>query len=195
MKRRFPEKEILIPNQTHSLIFLEKEDFLNTVPEGDAILSNSPNTVLAVRVADCIGALFYAPEKGIIGTVHAGWRGLSKKIFSAFFARAKERYGVFPEDFFVALSPSLGKCCAEFSDPYSETPAHFHPFVEAENGKSFVDLWQIAKEEFLENGVLESQIEMPAFCTKCSKEKIWSYRKGDKDERNIFFLFLKEKSR
>ena len=192
LQKRFPNKRIFLPDQTHSNIILEEKDFLDdkSIPMGDAILSNSSNTIIGVRVADCIGALFYAPQKGIIGAVHAGWRGLAQKIFSSFFQRAQEKYEVLPKDFFVALSPSLGKCCAEFSEPYAETPPHFHPFVEEKNEKFFLDLWQIANSELLKNGVPEKQIEEPSFCTKCTTEQIWSYRGGQKKERNIFFLFL-----
>jgi polyphenol oxidase len=190
LKSRFSVDKIFLSIQSHSNIILQEKDFLENIPEGDGILSNSSNIILGIRVADCMGALFYNPKQKVIGAVHAGWRGLSKKIFSEFLLKAKEEYGILPKDFFIALSPSLGKCCAEFSNPYDETPEYFHDFIEEREEKFFVNLWKIAQKELFENGVPEKQIEMPPFCTKCNNKKTWSYRKGDKEERNIFFLYL-----
>jgi len=138
----------------------------------DGIYTTEKNICCTVKTADCIGLLLYHPQSGAVSALHAGWRGLAQKIFTEFFQISK----IPGEECFVALSPSLGPCCSEFSNPLEETPEFFHPFV---RGK-FVDLWSIAKAELLANGVQEENIEMPAFCTKCDPEKrFWSYRRGE----------------
>lgn len=48
--------------------------------EGDAIVSNQKDLVLAVSVADCYPILFYDEVNKVAGAAHAGWRGTQAKI-------------------------------------------------------------------------------------------------------------------
>jgi YfiH family protein len=47
---------------------------------GDALVSNTRGTALAISVADCYPILFHDPETNVIGAAHAGWRGTCAKI-------------------------------------------------------------------------------------------------------------------
>lgn len=48
--------------------------------EGDALVTNKPNLVLAISIADCYPILFYDEVNRVIGAAHAGWRGTVSKI-------------------------------------------------------------------------------------------------------------------
>lgn len=48
--------------------------------EGDALVSNTKNEILAVSIADCYPLLFFDEVAGVIGAAHAGWRGTCAKI-------------------------------------------------------------------------------------------------------------------
>ncbi|MBL7918851.1 MAG: peptidoglycan editing factor PgeF [Bacteroidia bacterium] len=48
--------------------------------EGDALVSNQKNLVLAISIADCYPLLFHDPVNNVIGGAHAGWRGTVAKI-------------------------------------------------------------------------------------------------------------------
>lgn len=48
--------------------------------EGDALVTNQKNLVLAISIADCYPLLFHDPVNNIIGGAHAGWRGTVSKI-------------------------------------------------------------------------------------------------------------------
>jgi YfiH family protein len=52
-------------------------------PEVDALVSAAPDTVLVVRVADCVPVLLADPDAGVIGAVHAGRPGLVAAVASA----------------------------------------------------------------------------------------------------------------
>ena len=45
-------------------------------PDADALISADPDTVLVVRVADCVPVLLADPGAGVIGVAHAGRPGL-----------------------------------------------------------------------------------------------------------------------
>lgn len=48
--------------------------------EGDALVTDKKNIVLAISIADCYPLLFHDPVNNIIGGAHAGWRGTVSKI-------------------------------------------------------------------------------------------------------------------
>ncbi len=48
--------------------------------EGDALVTNSSNFILAVSIADCYPILFYDEINKVIGAAHAGWRGTVSRI-------------------------------------------------------------------------------------------------------------------
>ncbi|MBY0308166.1 MAG: peptidoglycan editing factor PgeF, partial [Phycisphaerales bacterium] len=45
-------------------------------PRADAIVTDDPGVVLAVRTADCLPALLASEDGRIVGALHAGWRGV-----------------------------------------------------------------------------------------------------------------------
>ena len=44
-------------------------------PEADAVVTDRPGLLLGVLTADCGPVLLADPEAGIVGAVHAGWKG------------------------------------------------------------------------------------------------------------------------
>ncbi|MBA3663565.1 MAG: peptidoglycan editing factor PgeF [Bacteroidetes bacterium] len=51
--------------------------------EGDALVTNKKDLILAVSIADCYPLLFHDPVNKVIGAAHAGWRGTVNKIAEA----------------------------------------------------------------------------------------------------------------
>ncbi|WNM59410.1 laccase domain-containing protein [Candidatus Nitrospira allomarina] len=43
--------------------------------EGDALVTNQPETLVVVRTADCVPVLLVEKARGVVGAIHAGWRG------------------------------------------------------------------------------------------------------------------------
>lgn len=59
-------------------------------PDCDGIVTDRPDVVLAVRVADCVPVLLADPEAGVVGAAHAGRPGLAAGIVPATVARMRE---------------------------------------------------------------------------------------------------------
>jgi YfiH family protein len=59
-------------------------------PEADALVSTRPDTVLVVRVADCVPVLLADPDAGVVAAVHAGRPGLVAGVAPAAVRRMRD---------------------------------------------------------------------------------------------------------
>lgn len=74
--------------------------------EGDALVTNKKNLVLAVSIADCYPVLFYDPENAVVGAAHAGWRGTVGKI-AANTVQSMLKLGAQTKNIQVAIGPGI----------------------------------------------------------------------------------------
>jgi len=81
-----------------------------TRPDADALVSTEPDTVLVVRVADCVPVLLADPEAGVIAAVHAGRPGLVAGVAPAAVARMRE---LGARDVTAWLGPRVCGACYE----------------------------------------------------------------------------------
>jgi len=180
-----PLSGLIFGNQVHgnNVIFVNKKP--DRPLEGDAFVTQKFNLPLAVQVADCQGVLMFDPKTQTIAAIHSGWRGSSLNIIGKTI-EAMRGIGVNPSDLLVGISPSLGPCCAEFTDPKNELPAFTHPFIKDRG----VDLWSLSLDQLKKAGVTKNQIEIIEECTKCKPDIYFSHRNKD-TERMAVFISLK----
>jgi polyphenol oxidase len=81
-------------------------------PEADAAVSAEPGAVLSVLTADCAPVALVAP--GVIGAVHAGWRGILAGVLEAAVAEIRQRTS---DPVRAVLGPCIHPECYEFSVP------------------------------------------------------------------------------
>lgn len=62
------------------------------VGEGDALITEVPGLLVAVRVADCVPIL--VAGEGFVAAIHAGWRGIAQNIVGAALAGRRGRWAV-----------------------------------------------------------------------------------------------------
>jgi YfiH family protein len=70
-------------NQIHGnkFYFIDKNSKLNNNNfEGDALITNRPNTPIGVLTADCAPILIFDQKNKMVAAVHAGWKGAYKEI-------------------------------------------------------------------------------------------------------------------
>lgn len=145
--------------------------------EGDVFITQIKNTPLLIRIADCASILLFDPTKKVIANIHAGWRGLAKKIVARTIQELVRRFEVRPENIFAGISPMIGSCCCRFTEPKKELPKFLHAYILEKN---LVDLWSAAEDQLHGCGIPENQIENPHLCTFCNPEDFFSYRReGD----------------
>jgi YfiH family protein len=76
---------------------------------GDAIVTTAPGLAVAVRVADCAPIALIA--EGVVGVVHAGWRGILAGVIPAALDAMRDLGAV---DISAHLGPCIHPECYEF---------------------------------------------------------------------------------
>ena len=184
---KYSELRAISPNpifsrQMHGdgIIIIEKTP--ENIFEADSFITNKSGFTLVIKIADCQAILIYDPVKSVIAAAHAGWRGTALNIAGKTIRKMSDEFGSDPSDLFVGISPSLGPCCAQFSDPLNELPDFMHKFVK----DRYVDLWSAAVKQLTDAGVPEDHIELYGECTKCNPDKYFSHRNGDTGRMAVF---------
>jgi len=153
--------------------------------EGDALLTNQPQLLLVVRTADCVPVLLIDHKTGVIGAIHAGWRGAVGGIVSKTIQTCVEHFGSHVSNMHVAIGPSIGPCCyevdAQVIDPlYARYPDWLGVFQKTTTGKGMLDLRKLIWHQVLASGIPEQQVEEIEQCTHCRDDLFFSYRREGK---------------
>jgi YfiH family protein len=168
-----------------SVIRVSKKDDGKTIENCDGLISNDPNLTLSVRVADCLPISLIDKKSHSFGIIHAGWRGLDKKILTNAVKEMINEFSVDPKDLEVKIGPHI---CQKHYEVGSDVSSKFVSIVGAilqKNGKEYLDLGKIAEFELIQNGVKRENIEISKTCT-FENINLASYRRGDKTRRNIY---------
>ena len=179
---------VVKPKQVHSA----EVKFVYTPGEiaaTDALISNSNSIVLSIQVADCIPLFLADPLNGIIGLVHAGWRGIEKRIISdtvnIMVQKGGSRKGII-----AFMGPSIRQCCFEIGPEVSKK-FPIDCLINGNQDRSFLDLQQVATNQLIDSQVLDKNILSSEECTKCNPDKYFSYRRsGTKAGRMIGVIGL-----
>jgi len=170
-------KEEASAEQIHGTKTSIVRDAIRYAPDADGLVTDKPGLALSVRWADCQSFIVYAPKPNVIGTLHAGWRGLNAGAIPEFFQVLRQEWNIVPEETFVAAGPSLCQRCARFTDPKRELPNIPSVFFQEKN----VDLRGAADAQLFGLGILPDRLERHPDCTCCHPETYWTYRGGDRE--------------
>lgn len=141
----------------------------------DALLTQQTNVALKAAHADCQAAIFYDPVHHSVAAVHCGWRGNVCDIYKKALLAMHKAYGSKPADIHVAIGPSLGPQHAEFIHYKTEFPECFWQFRISEY---HFNLWELARWQLTEAGILPSHLQIAEICTYASEEDCFSFRRG-----------------
>jgi len=177
-----PDARICCLDQIHSARIVIAEDLLpGELPQADGIISTDPDKLLCVRTADCLPVLAWAQDTLMHAAIHAGWRGLAKKII---FKGIKMMQSQGAHSIRISIGPAIGPCCYEVQRDVIDAlaPSSFH----IEEDSIYLDLWQEAFKQSIEAGVQKDNIKIKRLCTSCNPDKFFSYRRdGNSTGRNI----------
>jgi YfiH family protein len=176
---------LLFARQTHGTRILvyrngltpEGVDPAGPPAQGDALVTDAPNRLLVIQVADCQPVMIYDPTLRVIANVHSGWRGSIRNILGRTVAVMAETFGCRPGDLVAGIGPSLGPCCAEFVHYRSEIPSRYWPYKDPLDR---FDFWAMSVDQLTGAGLDRNRIDVSRLCTRCRTDLFFSYR-GERD--------------
>jgi YfiH family protein len=185
LKKNFPTMNFIVANQTHSanITIIEKSkdsgwsSIEDAIEDCDALITNTPNTMLTILTADCVPILLFDPKQKVVAAIHAGWRGTKQQIVKKTIKKMQEKFQSKPSEIIAGVAPSIGRCCYEVDWSVAQ---HFEKIKDAydkQGNKYMLDLPLINQIQLLESGVKKEHIEMSNICTACEVKEYFSYRK------------------
>lgn len=170
--------KLIFPHQNHGCgIDRITSKNMDKPIHADGVFTTEKNIALAVTHADCQAAIFYDPVHEAVGVVHAGWRGLVQNIYARMLEAMQRDIGTQPQNLIVCIAPSLGPDIAEFKNYKQEFPQEFWSMQPKPN---FFNLWEIARKQLNNLGIVDKNIEITEICTHCNPKDYFSHRR-DKD--------------
>lgn len=164
-------------NQIHSDKIFHVDSSTNGEIEGyDAMITDVPGKFLMIKVADCQAIMMWSDVENIVANIHSGWKGSAQNIVGKTLTKMISEFRCSPSSIHVEISPSIGPCCSEFSDPKKELPEHLHQFIGENN---HVDFWAATKKQCLDYGLDKTKIKCVEVCTVCNKKDYFSFRGDD----------------
>lgn len=147
--------------------------------ECDGIVTDRPDVVLLVRVADCVPVLLADVETGVLGAAHAGRPGLAAGVVPATVARMRD---LGARRLHAWLGPSVCGRCYEVPSPMRAEVAALEPAAASTTswGTPALDVAAGVRAQLERDGVEVSEVSR---CTLESPD-LYSYRRdGDRSGR------------
>ena len=171
----------------------------------DGLITNVKCAILATTFADCTPLFFYDPIKNVIGNIHSGWPGTTKKIGAKAIDMLVKQMGCNPKNILCFIGPHIRKECFLVNDDVKEIfektfldICKKYNVIEETNlhnkkGKQYrIDTTLINKIMLKEKGILEENIFDCNLCTVCNKDMFHSRRvEGINYEVNTGIMYLK----
>lgn len=148
----------------------------------DAIVSNAPGVLAAVKTADCVPILIGDAKTGSFAAIHAGWRGTFAGIALYALERLAQEYEARPQDLRVAIGPAAAACCYEVGsqviDGFKERfPDAEDLFIPTREGHARIDLLKANRNQLIAAGIDAERIHTAPLCTMCRTDLFFSYRR------------------
>jgi YfiH family protein len=172
--------------QIHSTTCVPAAGRSGVLGEGDALLENSPGSVVAVKTADCIPVLLVDERRRAVAAVHAGWRGTAARIVPQAVVSMERYFGTGAGDLHAAIGPGIGRCCYEVGP---EVAARFEMQEFEGQGRAHIDLAAVNRRQLEEVGVTPGRIYASNLCTMCRPEEFHSFRR-DKEAAGRMYSFV-----
>lgn len=158
-----------------------REDVGDSEIRADAIISNFPDVLAAVKTADCVPVLIGDPKTKAFAAVHAGWRGTVQSIVVKTIEKLRQDHGSNAKYLVAAIGPAAG--CKNYEigeDVMTAFKENFETsekyFTATRDGHALVDLHQANRDQLIAAGVDPKNISTAPFCTMERPDLFFSYR-------------------
>lgn len=165
---------------SNKVAVVNKYDAWKFVKEVDGLITNNPDLILSVTIADCVPIYFYDDIKKVFWIAHAWWRGITCDITKSMIDKFVEEFDSKTSDIKVYVWAHIQKCHFEIKEDIIDK--FYDRFLIKENSIIKVDLLWIIRDKLEKLWVKSENISSSQECTYCESEKYFSYRR-DKPEK------------
>ncbi|MBB4312406.1 hypothetical protein HNR56_000250 [Roseospira marina] len=177
-----PEALVTVAQQHTTDVLLTDTPWpLDKLPVADGIVTTRPRLVVGVLTADCAPVLMADGKAGVVGAIHAGWRGALNGVLANAVARMVEA-GAKPDRIVAGIGPCIGQRSyevgAEFYAAFTEKDIDNQVFFSSSRreGHYMFDLPGFVAKQLARSGVREI---MPMPCDTCREEgRFFSHRRA-----------------
>ncbi|MGD9895030.1 MAG: peptidoglycan editing factor PgeF [Dehalococcoidia bacterium] len=177
---------VIAPRQVHGAVVSVHrrggEPLTGGVYDGDGLLTDDEDALVAVLAADCAAILLHDPVQAVVGALHAGWRGTAAGIASAGIAMMRQNFGSNPADIRAGIGPAIGRCCYEVGIDVAEavaraTPGDAPPDERVSDDKAHLDITHANHMQLLAAGLDPANVATTGICTACRTDLFYSHRR------------------
>jgi len=156
--------------------------------EGDSLYTDTRGLGVGVYTADCLPIIYFEEQSGIVGVIHAGWRGTLKRITSKTFTHIQKRLNYDSSKMYIAIGPCIEAKCYEVGEEVAsqfmkEFDCYETFLTKKSKDKYYLDLNEANIYQMHSVGI--SNISIVERCTFCEMS-LPSYRRDGKDTGRIF---------
>ena len=142
----------------------------------DALITRQSGIALAVTVADCTPILIYDHVQKVIAAIHAGWRGTVGEIVRKSVQTMHEEFGTNPADCRAYVGTCIDECSFEVGDEVATNFSPEHKYFNQKIGKFYVDLKKANRDQLINVGLTDSNIQISPYSTVLNNEDYFSHR-------------------
>ncbi|WP_050477272.1 peptidoglycan editing factor PgeF [Herbaspirillum rhizosphaerae] len=177
--------------QVHGVNVADAAD-VQGAPEADACIATQAGVVCAMMTADCLPVLFCDAAGKVVGSAHAGWRGLASGVLERTVNAMRGRGA---GEILAWLGPAIGpekfEVGQDVLDAFvSHDAASRSAFaaIAGREGKFLADIYQLARLRLGQVGV--TRVSGGGFCT-VSDTRFYSYRRDKVTGRMASLIWLR----
>lgn len=154
--------------------------------KADAIVTTDPDTVAAMRTADCVPVLLTTADGTAVAAVHAGWRGVVGGVLPRTIERIRAASPLKDITLLAAIGPAISfnafevgpEVAKEFERVFGgDTVALIRP--SATHDKAMIDLRGALLLQLLAAGVDHDAIDASDRCSYRDADEFFSHRRDD----------------
>lgn len=162
----------------------------------DAVYTTTPNILIGVFTADCLGILVVDETTPCLLAIHSGWKGTTLEITSKCIQELMNKQLLHPETTHIYFSPSIQydslEVGMEVVEAMKQIKTNTEPYIQyMPNDKAYIDNQGINIQMCLDLNIPKENIHPSSYDTKKEPTTCFSYRNDKKTGEHFTFGYIK----
>ena len=196
IQKKYPDVEFASLKQTHSSKVVEFDRNYDVEPLADAGITGRDGVAPLIKTADCLPIMIAGLQSGVVGAIHAGWRGVADLIHLKAVELMKTKCSQ-QERFLCIVGPHIHQTSFEIEEPVLRILAESakntgHPpedYYYRRGNKFHFDLLKLVSHQLERRGI--NKDDLIHIGGNTVSQSIWNSYRRDKENasRNLNFIF------